>query len=475
MPLCIFSPGYPKTFLSTKKNADSKTIILTVVPEQSPSAMNLIKRLRRQARQKLPDALIVDGSDDPGESFEDLVLDIHSSGYYPVIIIDRFHSFARMADDAIVALLSQMRTLEHSRALTTVVVSSMSYNTIRQILPPELGFVNSAYGDNHDHIVMSPLSYEEFADSADLDEVTTSNLYQIGGGPDCVYQTLVDEYKNGVDGLEDRCIARVSETVMQFLTELDPQKIGILDALCGLRVSGASLPKLAYLKANPLFSFIVRKTDDFAVSVNGDILSSIVDAVNRSIVITGDPIMNINLLIISANPKFDLDVDKEVQIIHDLVEASAYRASVTVNCTLAVTPDSFLRSLRKYRPNIVHFSGHGSNLGILMRGDGDETHMVQGSSLATAFRDRHIDLVVFNACFSSSYADALALSVKTVVGTHDEVGDEAALRFSRAFYRTLFDGHAISDSLKDAMDAVELYDLDNVYEYRGDISMRLAG
>lgn len=401
-------------------------------------------------------------------------MDIRSAGCYPVIIVDRFHSFARVADDAIVALLSQMRTLEHGRSLTTVAISSMSYNAIRQAIPPELAFVNSSYGDNHDHIVMSPISYQEFLESSSIEEPEVRDLFLMGGGPDCVYQTLIDEYSRGVDGLSERCVARVSATVAQFLRELDPLAGGVLEALDDMRMGGFNLPKISYLRSNPLFGFVVREAEGKTVSINGPIIANIVKTLSESHD-KRSSVMAINVLVVSANPDFDLDVDKEVQLIRDLVDASLHRDKITVNCILAVTPDSFLRGLRTYHPNVVHFSGHGSSGGIVMRGDGSSSHLVQGTSIAGTLKDRQVDLVVLNACFSADYADVLASAVKVVVGTFAEVEDEAALRFSRAFYRTIFDGHSIKEALKDGMNSVELYSLENVYEHRGDVALSMIG
>jgi hypothetical protein len=47
------------------------------------------------------------------------------------------------------------------------------------------------------------------------------------------------------------------------------------------------------------------------------------------------------------------------------------------------------------------------------------------------------------------------------------VDDEAARRFSVAFYRTLGEGHSIGDAFRDGGDAIALYNLDDVYRMIG--------
>jgi hypothetical protein len=83
------------------------------------------------------------------------------------------------------------------------------------------------------------------------------------------------------------------------------------------------------------------------------------------------------------------------------------------------------------------------------------------------------DLVVLNACFSESQAFPLKDVVPAVVGTTTAVGDEAARRFSTAFYRTLGDGHSFRDAFRDAGDAVAMHGLTDVFLAYGDLERSL--
>jgi hypothetical protein len=62
-----------------------------------------------------------------------------------------------------------------------------------------------------------------------------------------------------------------------------------------------------------------------------------------------------------------------------------------------------------------------------------------------------------------------------VIGTTAAVGDEAARRFSTAFYRTLGDGNSVGEAFRDGGDAVEVHMLDDVFKARGNMELVLCG
>ena len=100
---------------------------------------------------------------------------------------------------------------------------------------------------------------------------------------------------------------------------------------------------------------------------------------------------------------------------------------------------------------------------------------VSGPSLARVLGGRGIRLVVLNSCFSISTVADLAAAVVAVVGTTARVGDEAARRFSTAFYRTLGDGYSVGEAFRDGRDAVDVHMLDDVFKMRGDMDLVLFG
>jgi esterase/lipase superfamily enzyme len=148
------------------------------------------------------------------------------------------------------------------------------------------------------------------------------------------------------------------------------------------------------------------------------------------------------ILVLAANPlETDrLRLDEEVRLIEErLAENNAGRDYRLVT-EWAVRGTDLSRCLLKYKPTIVHFSGHGSPTGeIILEADDGRSHPVAVQKLAELFAilDDNTECVVLNACYSQGQAAALAHSVGCVVGMAREIGDASALRFTAGFYRGL--------------------------------------
>jgi len=183
----------------------------------------------------------------------------------------------------------------------------------------------------------------------------------------------------------------------------------------------------------------------------------------------------LRILFLASNPETTsrLDLEEELRSVENELRSVLLRDRICLKASLAVRPDDLVRLLRQEQPTVVHFSGHGSNEGIILRTDSGYV-TVTGDSLARLFRDRGVRLVVLNACFSEEQARLLVDAIDAVVGTKAAVGDEAARRFSTAFYRTLGDGYSIQDAFRDGGDAVAVHSLDDVFLAYGDLEVALA-
>jgi hypothetical protein len=86
---------------------------------------------------------------------------------------------------------------------------------------------------------------------------------------------------------------------------------------------------------------------------------------------------------------------------------------------LATRPDDLLQRLNEHKPQIVHFSGHGSSSGELMLMDKNrEMKPVSTAALRALFTTMkdNVRVVLLNACFSQIQADALRESIDCVIG-----------------------------------------------------------
>ena len=126
-------------------------------------------------------------------------------------------------------------------------------------------------------------------------------------------------------------------------------------------------------------------------------------------------------------------------------ELEVIRAEVSKNTAFeirdrqATKPKDFLTLIMKYRPHVVHFSGHGEETGEMCFEDEDgKTKTVSPEALANVFKlNDQVKCVVLNACYSEKQVKAISPYVPIVIGTKHEISDPAAIHFSEGFYTAL--------------------------------------
>lgn len=186
---------------------------------------------------------------------------------------------------------------------------------------------------------------------------------------------------------------------------------------------------------------------------------------------------DVRILFLAANPMQTtrLDLEEEIRAIEIELQAVKFRDQIVMTPCHAVRPDDLVRYVREYSPNVIHFSGHGSEPGIVLRSDEGGFQLVDGSALRRFFNDRGIELVVLNACLSGDQANEISSVVPAVIGTSEVVGDEAARRFSVAFYRGIGNGLKISEAFRDGGDSVALHGLGDVFVNFGELETVMTG
>jgi hypothetical protein len=125
----------------------------------------------------------------------------------------------------------------------------------------------------------------------------------------------------------------------------------------------------------------------------------------------------------------------------------------------AVRGTDISRALGRYRPRVVHFSGHGDREGGLYVGD--ETglsELAAPDGLADLFGgySATINCVIVNACHSMKLANAMADRIDYVIGMRCEIGDQAAIFFSVGFYQGLFAGRSVPDAFNQGRALIRL-------------------
>jgi hypothetical protein len=157
------------------------------------------------------------------------------------------------------------------------------------------------------------------------------------------------------------------------------------------------------------------------------------------------------ILILQANPDRDsvLQLSREVrEIKRSLPNTIAWELEIIQEGT--VQANDLQEILLHHRPDIVHFSGHGSsetgNL-VFEREDGtpEEISMPTLSGVFSRLRE-NISCVVLNACYSLKQAKEIAKSIPYVIGMSGEILDHHAIAFSSSFYQALAYGKSIDQA-----------------------------
>ncbi len=159
------------------------------------------------------------------------------------------------------------------------------------------------------------------------------------------------------------------------------------------------------------------------------------------------PEKKIIILFLAANPK-DTDrlrLDEEVSTIDERLRLSQHRDKFGLEQQWAARTGDILDAMLRYKPDIVHFSGHGSDSGDLMFEDASgAAKPVSAAALGALFEALEgVRCVVMNACWSDKHAGQIARSVDCVIGMARAVSDEAAIGFVAGFYRSLGEGKSV--------------------------------
>ena len=173
----------------------------------------------------------------------------------------------------------------------------------------------------------------------------------------------------------------------------------------------------------------------------------------------------IKILVLATNPKetVHLRLDEEMRSIDQALQQSRFRDKFEIEQQWAVRVSDLQRLLLRYKPDIVHFSGHGSESSEIILEDSEgNSKPVPASALSRLFSlvKDNIRCVVLNACYSEAQAEAIAQHINCVVGMSRAIGDDAAISFSEAFYGALGDGRDIKTAFELGCNQIDLENLD---------------
>lgn len=199
--------------------------------------------------------------------------------------------------------------------------------------------------------------------------------------------------------------------------------------------------------------------------------------------------MKHTILFLAANPlgTNHLALDREARAIQIELERSGFRDRFELVTRWAAEPLDLLRELRKLKPTVVHFSGHGSSgadndepgsiaaprrdvakgsgrprassgHGLYFQGSDGGPQLVSTEAIEATFgaAGASVKLIVLNACYSDAQAKALMSHVDCVVGMSGAIFDDAAKNFAIGFYGGIGERESIAAAYKQGCAAINL-------------------
>lgn len=158
------------------------------------------------------------------------------------------------------------------------------------------------------------------------------------------------------------------------------------------------------------------------------------------------------ILILAANPKTTpwLSLDEEVRQIESCLTRAKQREKFDIKSIWAVRFRDLQRALLEYKPQIVHFSGHGEKDGLMLEGDLGIGMTIPSKALSGLFElcSRYVECVILNACHSAPQAVAINKHINYVIGMPGKIKDKAAIEFAVGFYDALGAGEAVEEAFK---------------------------
>lgn len=173
----------------------------------------------------------------------------------------------------------------------------------------------------------------------------------------------------------------------------------------------------------------------------------------------------IKILFLAASPveEAHLQLDQEYREIDEKLKKSKYRDVFELKSQWAVRIGDLTGYLMEHKPDIVHFSGHGSDEHeIILLNNNNECHPVSAEKLSDLFSilKDNIKCVVLNACYSDVQAQAIAKYIDCVIGMSDAIGDNSAIVFASHFYQALAYGRSVQDAYKLGCLQIDIENLD---------------
>lgn len=166
----------------------------------------------------------------------------------------------------------------------------------------------------------------------------------------------------------------------------------------------------------------------------------------------------IKVLVVCANPAGtdQIRTAEEARTLQESIDRSRHRDNITVVALHAATVDDLRRKLLDEQFDIVQFSGHGTDEGLVFADSAGAPAISPAAALAALLVRRKTNIAILNACHSASVADFIDAGVPYVITSPDPLADAVAIEFTRGFYDAIGAGRDVAEAYDEGMSCVRL-------------------
>jgi len=147
-------------------------------------------------------------------------------------------------------------------------------------------------------------------------------------------------------------------------------------------------------------------------------------------------------------------VDEEERVVRECFERAQLKETITWSSRHAVRVDDLRRATLDEKPDIIHFSGHGTGGTIVLENEQGNSYPVPIDALGRYLSKRGLRCVILNACTTHTLGHAISGVI--TISMPDPISDRAAIEFTRGFYDRIGTGGSLREAFEEGCLNVEL-------------------
>ncbi len=168
-------------------------------------------------------------------------------------------------------------------------------------------------------------------------------------------------------------------------------------------------------------------------------------------------VAKLKLLFLASHPKNsgEIQLEGDLHSLQRAIDTTRSEERFWLRFLWGPSPADLIDNLSSFKPDIVHFSGHGrqatgdSDSAIVLTGRASEAAVLSEQKLLSLFRGLREDrpqLLFLASCWGLDIARAATSFVKCAVGCPQNLNDKVAVGFIHGFYSAIASGRSLRDA-----------------------------